>query len=229
MLLVSPHLDDAALSCSARILSGQINEVVTIFAGVPPTNTPLSEWDRLTRATSAASRVRERRAEDEAAWASIAQPFQQLNHVETQHAAPNPRAISADIARAAKGYRTVLLPAGIGGHADHCIVRNIGLSVIKNADILLYGELPYAAFYGWPPGNHHLDVEAYWRDAFRAVASNSKISSPRLVRLAPHQKRAKFTLLGHYRSQFSAVTGGSLNLAMESPLFDYEIDFRFTR
>ena len=43
--VISPHLDDAALSCSLLLLEHPGSVVVTVFAGGPPHVDPLSGWD----------------------------------------------------------------------------------------------------------------------------------------------------------------------------------------
>ena len=46
----------------------------------------------------------------------------------------------------------VYAPAGIGGHEDHVIVRDIALDLGRRSGmpVRLYAELPYAIRYGWP-------------------------------------------------------------------------------
>jgi hypothetical protein len=61
-VVLSPHLDDAVLSCW-HLLAGGDTTVVTVFAGVPEPGT--CGWsDRLTGASDSAARVRERLGED---------------------------------------------------------------------------------------------------------------------------------------------------------------------
>lgn len=225
MLVVSPHLDDAALSCALRLLDAAGAEVLTICAGIPPVGTPLSAWDRLTGATDAAERAAQRRAEDAAAWASFGLPCRQLDHVDAEGINIDWGAVSADISRAALGHDLVLLPAGIGGHGHHVAVRDAGIRAAAGRPILFYGDLPYAAFYGWPGTNSYLDIESYWRDAFASLTPAVAVSSPRLLTLDIEQRQRKLDLLRHYSSQWSAVTGGSLDLATRTSLFDYEIEF----
>jgi hypothetical protein len=62
-VVVSPHLDDAAISASTQLGKGGAT-VVTVFTGLPPTQWPTTWWDKLTGATSSRERQLERRAEE---------------------------------------------------------------------------------------------------------------------------------------------------------------------
>src|SRR4051794_35229184 len=64
-VVVSPHLDDAVLSCWHVLQDGEAT-VVTVFAGVPEPGTR-GWWDRLTGSDDSAARMRERLREDDAA------------------------------------------------------------------------------------------------------------------------------------------------------------------
>jgi LmbE family N-acetylglucosaminyl deacetylase len=230
MLLISPHLDDAALSCAARLLAGNIDEVVTVFAAIPGAQTPLSTWDRITCATSAAERVAERRREDQAAWASINQSFRHLEYVEATARMLNSERLTDDIRTVAIGHECVLLPAGIGEHPDHVLVRDAGVAALSaGVEIVLYGELPYAAFYGWPSTSPYLDVAAYWAEAVGQVEVSHYVSPPQVVKLNDAQLEAKIALVRHYSSQYPAVTGGSLELASRTGLFDWELEYHLAR
>src|SRR6266511_2693747 len=66
-LVLSPHPDDAVLSCW-HVIEGGDATVVTVFAGVPEPGTS-GWWDRLTGATDSPARMRERLKEDTEALA----------------------------------------------------------------------------------------------------------------------------------------------------------------
>jgi GlcNAc-PI de-N-acetylase len=71
LVVVSPHLDDAAFSVGALVvdLSRAGTEVtnVTVFAGDPSSTVPAGVWDRRAGFTSAGAAAATRRAEDERA------------------------------------------------------------------------------------------------------------------------------------------------------------------
>src|SRR5215218_6837911 len=64
-VVVSPHLDDAVLSCWHLLEAGDAT-VVSVFTGVPEPGTS-GWWDRLTGSDDSPGRVRERLREDERA------------------------------------------------------------------------------------------------------------------------------------------------------------------
>ncbi|MBV8445986.1 MAG: PIG-L family deacetylase, partial [Candidatus Dormibacteraeota bacterium] len=171
-LVLSPHLDDAVLSASAALSTGA--HVVTVFAGIPPEDAPRGDWDILTRAASAAGRVRERRAEDQAALALFPVSCEHWEFLDGQH-----RGEPADAAAIVTRLRSLLgarpelwAPAGIG-HPDHAAVSDAAVAAAAEAGldrVMLYADVPHAVPYGWPeavsgePDPPHLDRGA-WLDA----------------------------------------------------------------
>src|SRR2546425_11691806 len=45
VLVLSPHLDDAVFSCGGLLAELQDPRVATVFAGFPPPDLPLQDWD----------------------------------------------------------------------------------------------------------------------------------------------------------------------------------------
>src|SRR5690349_8735562 len=62
--ILSPHLDDAVLSCWHVLTQPGVVVVVNVFAGVPASLDGPAWWDRYTGATDSLERVRERIDED---------------------------------------------------------------------------------------------------------------------------------------------------------------------
>src|SRR6266704_1538934 len=56
-VILSPHLDDAALSCWSVLTDQTPVTVVNVFAGVPPEECPMAWWDRMTGAESSHERA----------------------------------------------------------------------------------------------------------------------------------------------------------------------------
>jgi LmbE family N-acetylglucosaminyl deacetylase len=173
LLVVSPHLDDAALSCAALLARTDPADVLTVFAGEPdpPQQGP---WDRECGFASSAESVPTRRAEEESAFAGTPHrlAFMELlegQYVDWCHAQEEADAI-ADAIRgwaAANAGGTVAMPAGAGRrlgrvraalvrrlgtnlgpdfHPDHLFVRDVALGVLTELpDVrpILYEELPY--------------------------------------------------------------------------------------
>ena len=64
VVVLSPHFDDAVLSCWHVLRAPGTVQVVNVFTGAPPEGSPPGWWDRLTGAPDPGERVRERAEED---------------------------------------------------------------------------------------------------------------------------------------------------------------------
>lgn len=171
LLVVSPHFDDAALSCSALLDRGEPVDVLTVFSGAP--EPPLQGWwDERCGFASSAESVPARRREDENALAPDGHRIHLLDLLEVQHFdGPRPADHAVGIADAVRdwlagrGDGMVVLPAGAGWapywlppriakklreprgpepHHDHVFVRDALLSAgLDEAQLVLYEEVPY--------------------------------------------------------------------------------------
>ena len=75
IVVLSPHLDDAVLSCWHVLTKpGQLT-VINVFTGVPAGLSAPAWWDQYTGATESAERVRERIEEDRRALALVGVPL----------------------------------------------------------------------------------------------------------------------------------------------------------
>lgn len=154
VLIVSPHLDDAALSCwwllARAARHGDTVTVLDVCAGLPDDGV-LGPWDARGGAASSRERVAERRREEEAALAGTGARIVFLDILDWQYGPPaaSVREISQALAPHLAGPDDVLAPAGIGGHRDHLRVRDAVLA--HRHDALLYADLPYALRDGWEP------------------------------------------------------------------------------
>jgi hypothetical protein len=171
LLLVSPHLDDAALSCAALLRRAEPLEVLTVFAGEPD---PPQQgfWDHATGFASSAESMPARFAEDRAAFTDTPHRVAMLSLLELQYVRrPRSAAEAAVVTERVRswleeGEGTVAAPAGAGSHAsrrlerlhrlwrrrsqpvhpDHVFTRDAVLAALAHrpeASILLYEELPY--------------------------------------------------------------------------------------
>ena len=83
---LSPHLDDAVLSCGGlihqQVKAGQRPLVITLFAGPPPSNADLSEFAQFqhARAGHPEDLITARWAEDQAALALLGADYLRLNY-----------------------------------------------------------------------------------------------------------------------------------------------------
>jgi hypothetical protein len=152
-VILSPHFDDAVLSCWHVLASAGEVLVVNVFAGEPPAET-LGWWDRLAGATDSAVAVRTRAEEDRQALALAGRAAVNLPFLDSQYRqadqAPGEivEALRAVLVAGARLYA----PAGLGDHhRDHTAVRTAALALhAEGAEVELYADLPHAAVLGWP-------------------------------------------------------------------------------
>jgi LmbE family N-acetylglucosaminyl deacetylase len=156
--VISPHLDDAALSCSLLLAANPGSYVTTVFAGGPPSVRPLTTWDRLARYfPDGADVAGVRRGEDISASALMrAKPVHLLywdrQYRNEQYGYQGPageeelrEAVTAELlARGPADYWVI--PLGLG-HPDHRLTAEAGLMLAEReaGEFYLYEELPYAA------------------------------------------------------------------------------------
>ena len=153
--VLSPHLDDAALSCSLLLAANPGSCVVTAFAAGPRSVRPLTPWDRGSKYFPEGADVTGiRRGEDISATALVGATAIHLSHWDRQYrnerygysGLPDgelPAAIAASLARLrAPAW---VIPLGLG-HPDHRLAAEAGLILAERepADVFVYEELPYA-------------------------------------------------------------------------------------
>jgi hypothetical protein len=171
LLLLSPHFDDAALSCAALIDRAEPADIITVFAGSP--DPPVQgDWDRRTGFRDSSASLSARLIEERAAFADTPHRLGTLSLLETQYrSGPRPEADVRTFVSAVSTWltqnpeATVAAPAGAGRvpgrvrnrlhrlapprphrHPDHVFVRDAALSVLASfprATPILYEEFPY--------------------------------------------------------------------------------------
>jgi LmbE family N-acetylglucosaminyl deacetylase len=168
LIYLSPHLDDAALSCGGQICQytrlGQRVLVLTVMAGDPPaaamSGYAASLHDRWQLATHA---VAARRAEDLAACAILGaeaahweipdciyrgEPSYYLSDDDIfgqVHAAEQPLVEQlAERLAALPSHDRLLVPVGVGNHVDHQLVCMAATRAFDPLGLVYYEEFPYA-------------------------------------------------------------------------------------
>jgi LmbE family N-acetylglucosaminyl deacetylase len=168
-IYLSPHFDDAVLSCGGLIYEqnrqGIQAEIWTILAGDPPPG-PLSEFAHRNHALwglpGGKETVAMRRAEDEQAASLVGadllhfdlpdciyrrSPHGQVLYPETIISAPHPadrklpERIAALLASELLEDDRLVCPLALGGHVDHVLVRQAAESL--NRPIFYYADVPY--------------------------------------------------------------------------------------
>lgn len=152
IVVVSPHLDDAVLSCGGLLASAP-GHVVTVFGGVPAAGTPAPMWDLLTGATDPVARMRDRLVEDDAALAVLGATTDRLSLLDSQYRTgpADHDEIVAQLRPLLAGLPEVHVPSAIGRHPDHVATRDAALAAVgPDTEVLLYADLPYTLAFGWP-------------------------------------------------------------------------------
>jgi LmbE family N-acetylglucosaminyl deacetylase len=168
-IYLSPHFDDAVLSCGGLLdeqtRQGIQSEIWTIFAGDPPAG-PLSEFAQQNQALWGFATPEEtlatRRAEDEEAACLVGadlvhftipdciyrrSPIGDYLYTDNVVTSPHPaeRGLPGQIAAALRSElrRDDLLvsPLSLGGHVDHRLVRQAAESLRR--PLLYYADVPY--------------------------------------------------------------------------------------
>jgi LmbE family N-acetylglucosaminyl deacetylase len=240
VVVLSPHFDDAVLSCwSVLTRSGGV-VVVNIFTGVPP-GAALHEGELLTGARDAVERARERADEDRAALALAAARPRNLDLPEDLHAAGVRRlarlwrrdarlreVMDATVPHLEEGSH-IYVPAALGSHPDHVLVRELGCRLAREgARVSFYADQPYCYAYGWPhwvtgdPPDRFLDVDREWRRYLDGASIGFDELSIEVVPLGDAHEH-KLRALRLYRSQFAVLEGGANRRVSNPALTGWEV------
>jgi LmbE family N-acetylglucosaminyl deacetylase len=156
--VLSPHLDDAALSCSLLLAASPGSAITTVFAAGPASVRPLPPWDRAARFREGADVMAMRRAEDCRGAALLRASAVHLTYWDRQYrnnlyGYRGPE--GDDLVAAIVGDLLVrlgdtqprrwLIPLGLG-HPDHRLTAEAGLRLAERVpgDWYVYEDLPYA-------------------------------------------------------------------------------------
>ena len=228
--VLSPHLDDAVLSAWSVLRGPQDVHVVNVCSGLPPPDL-LSQWDRLTGATSSHARMLERLHEDRVALGRAGCRATALDFPEAQY---RRGPLDSDALREAlegilDGAAEVWAPAGIGGHEDHLQVRDVVVKLSRDGRpaLKLYADVPYAVRFGWPgwvsgqDDDPHLVVEEWWR---RFLPADLELSA-RKHTLSADEVEHKLHALAAYRTQLPGLGGGPLELLQRPDIVGHEVSW----
>jgi LmbE family N-acetylglucosaminyl deacetylase len=196
VVVVSPHLDDAVLSCGQLLAKHPGSLVLTVFAGWPRRPT-LGSWDRDCGFHEGDDVIGARRAEDIAACRQLAAVTRWLDFVDDQYGEPSSVAKIAatlDMEVAATKPDAVFIPLGLFHH-DH---ERVHIACRR-----LVGSFPNRVY---------AYEDALYRNIDDAV--DHRIAELRVLGLHPHrahpsvepQCRVKQRAISCYRSQVRALT-----------------------
>jgi LmbE family N-acetylglucosaminyl deacetylase len=133
LVVVSPHLDDGVLGCSALLARHDAAVVVTIFAGRPPASTPLPPWDEAAGFRPGDDVIGARRAEDRAALEVLGARPVWLSFLDSQYGdSPAADAIVPVLESALIDAEpaTVCIPLGLF-HSDHVLTHAAALRLLR--------------------------------------------------------------------------------------------------
>lgn len=152
-VILSPHLDDAVLSCWHLLCGPGDVAVINVFAGSPPPGAGTSWWDRATGSTDSAQRMGERRAEDLEALAVAGRTAIHLDFLDEQYE-PVDQSVEKIVSRLHELIDpevVVYAPAALGDHDDHERVRSAARELAASGQpVRLYADYPHAVQRGWP-------------------------------------------------------------------------------
>jgi LmbE family N-acetylglucosaminyl deacetylase len=238
-VVLSPHFDDAVLSCWHVLASAAEVLVVNVFGGEPAAGT-LGWWDRLAGATDSATAVRTRIEEDRQALAladctAVSLPFLDSQYRQRDRA-------SGEIVEALRGVvgadARLYAPAALGdGHRDHRAVRAAALALhAEGAELELYADLPHAAVLGWPTwvltgGSTKFADPAgeRWASQLKATGIPGERMAAAAHRLPDEDHARKLAAVLAYRSQMAPLERVFGPLLGDPQLLGFEVNWRLSR
>jgi LmbE family N-acetylglucosaminyl deacetylase len=198
LLVISPHLDDAVLSCGALLLAHPGATVATLFAASPDTySDPLNEHDTDCGFQPGDDTMAVRRDEDVRAMRRLGATPRWLSLCQNSHAARAdpiavpPGAVDALVETIADVQPTcVVAPLGLS-HPDHQACHLSALWARDRADAvpwLWYSDLPYTF------------IPNVLAARFRALHKSGYTASPACPSVS-HDFDAKWNAFGEYATQ----------------------------
>ncbi len=254
-VVLSPHFDDAALSCWSLVASPKELTVVNVCGGLPARGL-ITAVDRLSGARESRALVEQRIAEDASVLALAGRSPVNLPLLDLQYRAyeiPRLReAIEADplgfvrivaeesvapldsaelrraIAVLFPDIAEVWIPAAIGRHPDHRDVNALALSLARDGvAVQLYADVPYAVAQGWPAWvtGGSADPAAEEYVASFLVGYDGFELIPTVRRLTRRKTAAKIEALRGYRTQFDKLNR-SFGVRLDDPdIVGYEVSW----
>lgn len=246
IVILSPHFDDAVLSCWNVLTGPGEVSVLNVFAAVPEPGTEVGYWDRLGDEHDPVAVVRERIAEDRRALALAGRQPTNLGFLDLQY-----RMSDQDHDELVEGIRAALPPAAtlyapvaVGGaagplagglipagspHPDHRAVRAAALTIAAEGhDLVLYADLPHASRAGlpdWVSANGDADVAAEWARTLAGTGIALDAFEPAVHRLDESVFAAKLAAVRTYASQLEALE--EMFRDVDDPeLLGYEVEWR---
>ncbi|MBV2155381.1 PIG-L deacetylase family protein [Kitasatospora sp. SUK 42] len=209
-LVVSPHFDDAVLSCGDTLLTRDAaTTVLTVCGGSPGPGTPPSEWDWQCGFADGHQAAEHRRQEDERACAAAGAATVHLPFADLPYSGPKDvEEIAAALEPHLAGADEVWAPTGIGVHEDHLATRDAVLLAAQRLAIPrlnLYADNPYAGALGWTTPDGERTGTLRWSDALASMPAGATLGELQLRHLTPARAAAKIALVREHASQLASL------------------------
>ncbi len=230
VVILSPHLDDAVLSCW-RVLTGPADvHVINVFAGLPAPDAAPGWWDGRSEPRAM---VTARRAEDAAALALTGRQPLNLPLLDRQYRDDDqqPAALIEALRPVLSPRARLLAPAALGPHPDHLVVRTAALDLrAEGFEVGLYADLPHACAHGWPDwmtqGAGAGEVDRAWEAALAATGLAADRRVPKVCRLAQAEFEHKIAAVRCYATQVRALERFFARRLDDPDLLGYEVTWR---
>lgn len=230
-VILSPHLDDAVLSCWHVLTQPGDVEVITVFAGVPTALSTTAWWDRYTGAADSGERVRERVEEDRSALALAGRTAVNLGFLDEQYRGdeqaltPLTERIEPLLPSGARIYA----PAAFANHVDHALVRAAAVE-LRDAGfpVSLYADLPHATLHGWPawvngarPAGSRDLAAAFWDHVLAGMST----LAPTVHTLDAQAHERKLAAVRMYRTQLQGLEEFAGRPLTDREALGYEVEW----
>ena len=230
-VILSPHLDDAVLSCWHVLTQPGAASVINVFAGVPGQLGEPAWWDAYTGATDSATRVRERIEEDRRALAVAGRTATYLGFLDEQYRdQPQPlEPLVAEIERCLHPGAHIHAPAALTQHTDHALVRSAALALRGAGFVVsLYADLPHATAHGWPAwvtGSTKPSTKDFAAAAWGHALTGAEALAPVVHELDPESHARKLAALRMYATQLQALAAFAGRPLSDPALLGFEVEW----
>jgi hypothetical protein len=210
-VILSPHLDDAVLSCWHVLTQPGEVMVINVFAGVPANLDGPAWWDQYTGATDSGERVRERIEEDRRALALAGRSAVNLSFLDEQYRDEDQPLgeLIEQIERLLVPGAHIYAPAALANHTDHALVRAAALELRRlEFAVSVYADLPHATLYGlpaWVAGKRGPASKDLAAAAWDHALAGADTTAPTVYRLDAETHARKLAAVRMYTTQLEAL------------------------
>jgi LmbE family N-acetylglucosaminyl deacetylase len=231
-VILSPHLDDAVLSCWHVLTQPGAVMVINVFAGVPTGLEEPAWWDRFTGAADSGERVRERIDEDRRALSLAGRTPVNLDLLDEQYRdGQPPPSLTGRLREVIEPGALVYAPATFADHADHRLVGAAALELrAQGCAVSLYADLPHANARGWPEwvtGTSHSaskdEAGAFWDRCLAGTGIPPDDLAPKVHDLDAEAYACKLAAVRMYTTQVAALSEYAGRPLSEHDALGYEV------